>query len=241
MTKTLLCTALVSALLMGCDRFPLGQILEKDQADQEERDQRWLHRMRARIDALVGEARCESEADCRYIGLGAKPCGGPWEYLVYSVAQTDSAQLSEKVKEYNAFEAGMNQKYGYVSDCALPAEPVVGCVEGRCVDLGAVSDLRTGIAVQVTRGPIRPVEREGEENEAPVAGARIAVQRLDGDLFETAETDEAGRARISVPEGEYRVSVEECPGAMGLPPAQEVKVRAGSFTEVAFACDTGIR
>jgi len=246
MANALLTIALASVLLAGCDRFPLNHILDQDQANREERDQRRLRRMRAQIEALVGEARCESEADCRYIGLGAKPCGGPWEYLVYSVAQTDSARLAERVAAYNQFEAEMNQKYGYVSDCSLPLEPQVGCVEGRCVDLnrGTVGDGReeaSGIAIQVVKGPIHPVEREGEENTAPVADAQIAVQRIDGDLFERATTDLTGHARVEVPEGAYRVAVEECPGAMGLPPEQEVKVRDGFFTELRFACDTGIR
>ena len=51
--------------------------------------------------------------------------------------------LAERLGEYNAFEADMNQRYEYGSDCSVPVEPVLGYEAGRCVDLlqgsGAVS------------------------------------------------------------------------------------------------------
>ena len=89
--------------------------------------------MRQEVDALVGDA-CGA-MDCRYVGMGAKPCGGPWEYIIYSTAATDSAALAERLGQYKAFEADMNQRYGYSSDCSVPNEPVLGCEAGRCVDL----------------------------------------------------------------------------------------------------------
>ena len=51
--------------------------------------------MRQEVDALVGDA-CGALEDCRYVGIGAKPCGGPWEYIIYSTAVTDSAALAER-------------------------------------------------------------------------------------------------------------------------------------------------
>ena len=67
------------------------------------------------------------------MGLGSKPCGGPWEYLVYSASSTDSTALAERLTAYNAFEAGMNQRYEYFSDCSVPNEPVLAYRDGRCV------------------------------------------------------------------------------------------------------------
>lgn len=134
--RALLFGVVASLLSTACDRFPIGDIFNLDLgAKQEQKDRRQLRKMRAAIDEAVGEAGCEDVEDCRFIALGAKPCGGPWEYLVYSVTQTDAVGLAEQVAAYNRFESQMNSKYGYASDCALPPEPQLGCVEGRCVDL----------------------------------------------------------------------------------------------------------
>jgi hypothetical protein len=132
---------LCGLLLLGataCERIPVAWIIDRDSRGEEERDQRRLEQLRAEIDALVGQAACADESECRYIGLGAKPCGGVWEFLIYSVSSVDTTALRQKVEEYNAFEARMNRRYGYVSDCSLAAVPTLGCVAGQCVDLNRV-------------------------------------------------------------------------------------------------------
>ena len=142
-----LCTATLA--MAGCQNVPLRDLLGLGGGDgngeprpgQEERDHRALNQMREEIYALVGDAPCESESDCHFIGLGAKPCGGPWEYLIFSTAYTQARILRDMVGRYNEFEAEMNRAYGYVSDCAFAAEPEVGCVEGYCVDLGHFDSL----------------------------------------------------------------------------------------------------
>lgn len=87
--------------------------------------------MRREINALIGDAVGASIEDCRYVGLGSKPCGGSWEY--YSVSSTDSTALAERLAAYEAFEDEMNRRYGYESDCSLPNEPVLVYRDGRCL------------------------------------------------------------------------------------------------------------
>ena len=89
--------------------------------------------MRREIDALVGDAAGASIEDCRYAGVGSKPCGGPWEYVIYSASSTDSTALAERLTAYNAFEAEMNERYGLASDCSVPNAPVLAYRDGRCV------------------------------------------------------------------------------------------------------------
>ena len=101
-------------------------------------DRARLDEMRQAILDLVADPVCEDPADCRFLGLGAKPCGGPWEYLVYSVATVDSVELAERVAEYNTFNAELNSRYGWASDCSVPPPPTPGCRDGRCVDLDAL-------------------------------------------------------------------------------------------------------
>lgn len=92
--------------------------------------------LRQSITAQVGEARCSSDAVCRTIALGAKPCGGPWQYLVYSTSATDSARLAGEVVRYNEEEQRLNRAEGRISDCSLVAQPRVSCASGRCRAVG---------------------------------------------------------------------------------------------------------
>ena len=95
----------------------------------EEDDRVRLAKMRQEVEEAIGEAACGSIEGCRYAGLGSKPCGGPWEYIVYSVA--DSAALAKQLAAYNGFEADMNQRYSYSSDCSVPNEPMLVCCAAR--------------------------------------------------------------------------------------------------------------
>lgn len=107
------------------------------------------------------------------------------------------------------------------------------------VSLLQVDSSSGSIQIQVFRGPINPVQREGEVNDAPVALARVAA--IGGDFTRRGATDLFGFASLPVSSGSYRVMVEFCPGAMGLPQDQHVTVLPGRSISVRFDCDTGIR
>ena len=104
-----------------------------DDRPTEEGDRAQLAGMRREIDALIGDAAGASIEDCRYMALGDKPCGGPWEYVIYSVSSTDSTALAERVTAYNAFEEEMNRRYVYMSDCMYVTPPVLVYRDGRCL------------------------------------------------------------------------------------------------------------
>ena len=99
----------------------------------EEDDRAKLAEMRREIDALIGDAAGESIEDCFYMALGDKPCGGPWEYIVYSTSSTDLTALAERVTAYNAFEEEMNIRYLYMSDCMYETPPTLVYRNGRCL------------------------------------------------------------------------------------------------------------
>jgi hypothetical protein len=100
-----------------------------------EEDRAKLEAMRKAIINLMGTPSCRDDGECRYIGLGAKPCGGVWEYLVYSTAKVDANVLRYLVCRYNAFNDGFNRRYNIASDCMFVMPPRVGCVEGVCAAL----------------------------------------------------------------------------------------------------------
>lgn len=85
------------------------------------------------IEDLVNTSICSDEFECRYIAFGAKPCGGPWEYLVYSTS-IDTLRLQSLVNDYNNQEADYNLNCDVVSDCLFVGPPsALICENDRCI------------------------------------------------------------------------------------------------------------
>ena len=101
----------------------------------------------------------------------------------------------------------------------------------------------TGVMVEVSLGPLDPVETEGQPSRTrPAAGARVVARDADGDRAAEGLTDANGVARLSVAPGRYVITIQECPGAMSLPKGDvTVDVEAGRLATAALTCDTGIR
>ena len=111
-------------MLLGCAGKPEAQ----PQSD----DPNTLSSLRLSINQALGDRRCSSVDVCRSIPYGAKPCGGPRSYLVYSIITSDSVRLMQDVRRYNEAEARLNEESGEISDCSLVSKPGVECSEGRC-------------------------------------------------------------------------------------------------------------
>jgi len=132
--KALLMAAL-PALLMSCGLRPAEppQPTEDFAAESAQLAALWNE-----ISALAEASRCAADSHCRALPIGAKPCGGPWRYLVYSQEGSGAAQLPTKVREHGALEARLNRRSLAVSDCEfIPAPERLACRQQRCVDLDA--------------------------------------------------------------------------------------------------------
>ncbi len=71
--------------------------------------------------------------NCNYIALGAKPCGGPREYLLFP-SSVNLPQLQEMVDGYHELDSLYNIQTGAISDCAVVLPPEnIGCVNGDCI------------------------------------------------------------------------------------------------------------
>ena len=73
---------------------------------------------------------CDSTADWTVIGIGAKACGGPTEYIAYhnNINENDFLQ---KVENYKQNMMNYNQKNGIVSDCMMKSPPEIVCSDGK--------------------------------------------------------------------------------------------------------------
>jgi len=81
----------------------------------------------ARMDALIGTAPCDSDAQCHTIGVGARPCGGPAGYRPWSSAHTDAAQLKSAAEALTAFDRAAQADSGRMSDCRMRPDPGAVC------------------------------------------------------------------------------------------------------------------
>lgn len=75
---------------------------------------------------------CSESSECNFVGLGSKPCGGPWEYLIYS-SNADVEMLLGLVENYNATEEQINAEFGRASDCSIALAPDSVFCENGCV------------------------------------------------------------------------------------------------------------
>lgn len=95
-------------------------------------DNAYLEARYAEIEALISNKSAGRESQCQTMALGVKPCGGAWEYIVFSTKQTDTEELENMVCGYNAYQEAMNEEYGLFSDCAVVGPPNVVLVDGEC-------------------------------------------------------------------------------------------------------------
>ena len=110
-------------LLVGCE----------EPEPTRESDRAALDVQREEIVTFANSCQCTSNSECAYIGLGSKPCGGPWGYIAYSTC-VDTQILYMMIDTYNRDEEAYNQRWGIISDCmVVPAPDSVGCLNGVCV------------------------------------------------------------------------------------------------------------
>ena len=129
-------TRMIPVIIMIACIAGLAACEDDDPADQAADDRARLVEMEADIDTLLTGATCKGAEDCRSIAFGAKPCGGPWSYKIYSVSGVDSLALAGMVDAYNKFNRVLNERYGWMSDCMVVMPPEIDCLEGRCVAVG---------------------------------------------------------------------------------------------------------
>ncbi len=116
------------------DHYPWGFLstLKEDEAR--------LDDMKRAIMDFVGTPYCSDDRQCRYIGIGRKPCGGPWSYLIYSASSVDEYELRYRVLRYNAWNHGMNRRHNLVSTCDIPPVPNPRCFAGVCKENSGKED-----------------------------------------------------------------------------------------------------
>lgn len=113
-------------------RWALAAIAVLAVADEKSPDRRRLESLEREIRAEVATPRAAKLSQCRAIAFGAKPCGGPWRYLIFSTSTSDVERLETLVAEYNALERKINKEEGRASDCSFVGKPGLALRDGIC-------------------------------------------------------------------------------------------------------------
>lgn len=92
--------------------------------------------VRARLEAdlaqFIGEAEAGTLDACRTVSVGAKACGGPASYAVYS-SETSAPQAVESMAQaIRDLDDQANRQFELASDCAFVSPPTVVLEGGQC-------------------------------------------------------------------------------------------------------------
>ena len=81
----------------------------------------------ATLRGLIGDAACDSDAQCRTVPIGAKACGGPEAYLAWSLARTDAGALQAEAARHAKASRLEAAAKGMASNCAVVVDPGAYC------------------------------------------------------------------------------------------------------------------
>ncbi|WP_199117413.1 hypothetical protein [Pedobacter sp. ASV28] len=110
-------------LTSGCD---------KDQTKSQ--NQQELKQLFAKIKILAESSTCDNgNYELKFIGYGARGCGGPVGFLAYS-SSIDINEFESLVSKYTELEKEYNKKWNVVSTCEVIMAPnAVTCKNGKPV------------------------------------------------------------------------------------------------------------
>jgi hypothetical protein len=75
------------------------------------------------IQAANSDLRCDNSSQCHSLGVGAKACGGPENYIAWSSKNSDGAQLKALVEQHAAARRADDQRQGMMSTCSIVSDP----------------------------------------------------------------------------------------------------------------------
>lgn len=85
-----------------------------------------------RMHAMTAASQCSTDADCRTLPIGARPCGGPEAYLPYSTKGTDVPALQALADKLAADRRAEIARTGEQGTCMFKPDPGAECRAQRC-------------------------------------------------------------------------------------------------------------
>lgn len=90
------------------------------------------------VEVQIGDAACDSDAQCGTVGVGAKACGGPQAYLAWSSKRTDGAALQQAAERQARAARAAAEARGVMSNCRVVKDPGAFCAAPAAADSGSM-------------------------------------------------------------------------------------------------------
>ena len=132
MTRCRACALVVAMLIAACVRKEDPPGVDQPPAENVVASEARVRELEQQARALARTDGCARAEQCAAAPMGAKPCGGPWSYLVYCKATTDEAALLRVLDELKRTEEAYNRAAGLGSDCGMVMPPEVRLEGGTC-------------------------------------------------------------------------------------------------------------
>lgn len=87
----------------------------------------------ANLMAEIKTENCQQESDCAIVGVGAKPCGGPDSYAVYSIKSSDVKKVTQLAGIYQQQMEKYYQDNAIMGICMVTPKPDIACNNNQCV------------------------------------------------------------------------------------------------------------
>jgi hypothetical protein len=78
----------------------------------------------------IGPADCDTNTQCRTIGVGVRPCGGPEAFLIWSTKSAEPGRLAALAAAHREARQAENARSGLMSDCRALVDPGAVCGPG---------------------------------------------------------------------------------------------------------------
>lgn len=118
----LLCVAACTSAAPGPTELPTA-VTERDAETT----------LRHQIDVAIGDAPCNSDTQCRTIGLGANACGGPAAWRPWSTQNNgEGKSLRALTDRLSELQRNRQSHDGVASTCRYLPDPGAWCQAQRC-------------------------------------------------------------------------------------------------------------
>ena len=108
-------------LLSGCvSTTPSGNTQSKD-----------LSALNSQLNTITSKNSCTASFQCKVLEVGARACGGPSKYAVYSTLNTPQEQAQGIAQQITEQEKQQNKQQG-LTDCIPVIEVQSLCIDQKC-------------------------------------------------------------------------------------------------------------
>ncbi|KFF08842.1 hypothetical protein [Chryseobacterium luteum] len=98
--------------------------------DSQKYEQAQMDKLKASIESELSKEKCADASEWTFAPMGAKPCGGPEQYIAYP--KKIESTLLPRIEEYTQKVKAFNEKYNMTSDCMMVMPPTsVKCINGK--------------------------------------------------------------------------------------------------------------